>query len=143
MTEPFLETGEDRLLVRGLDIDDPVGRQAGLGQGGGEQILAGDAPEDLAAGPGRETGGEQGRGRAVDGPVPAAGDLMQGAQRQPAAGKAAIEDLQAERQDPLGRTSAGLDLFDRGAQSVEGARGRDGHGLQNRRAIFMFPIRSS
>jgi hypothetical protein len=74
----------------------------------------------------------------------AAGDLMQSAQRQPAVGKMAVQDIHAERKEPLGRTSAGLDLLDRGTQGVEGARGgRDGHGLQNSRAVFMFPIRSA
>jgi hypothetical protein len=55
-----------------------------------------------------------------------------------------VQDLKAERQEPLRRTAASLDLCDRGAQSVEGARGlRDEHGLQNRTAVFMFPIRSA
>jgi hypothetical protein len=89
--QSFLETGQDRLLVIRLDIDDPVGRQAGLRQGGGEEVLAGDTPEDLAAGPRRDSGGEQRRGGAIDRAVAAASDLMQRAQRQTFSRRAASE----------------------------------------------------
>jgi hypothetical protein len=115
-----------------------------LGQGGCEKVLAGDAPEDLAAGPRRDPGGEQRRGGPVDGAVAAPDHLVQRAERQAPIWEAMVQDLQAKRQKTLRRTAAGLDLCDRGAQSVEGARGlRDEHGLQNRIAVVVFPIRSA
>jgi len=44
MPQPFLETGKQGLLISGLDINDPVRRQASLGDGGRKQILPVHAP---------------------------------------------------------------------------------------------------
>ena len=88
MPQPFLHAGEHGLVVAGLDIDHPVGSEAGLGERRREQVRARDAPEHLALGAGRDAGGEQRRRRAIDRAVATAGDLVQRAERQPAAGKA-------------------------------------------------------
>ena len=84
MPQPFLETGQHRLLVAGLDIDHAVGREAGLGERRREEVLPGDAPQNLARGARGDPGGEQRRGRAIDRAVAAAGHLMQRAERQSA-----------------------------------------------------------
>ena len=74
------------------------GGETDLGQCRREQILPGDAPQDLAFGPRRDAGGEQGGRSAVDGGVATAGDLVQRPERQPAARKPAVDGLDAERQ---------------------------------------------
>ena len=102
MPQPFLEAGEHRLLVAGLDVDDPVRSKPGLGDGRREQVLPGDAPQHLALGPGGDAGGEQRGRRAIDGAVAAAGDLVQRPECQPAAGKAAVDRVDAERQYRFG-----------------------------------------
>ena len=143
VAQALLETGQDGLLVSGLHIDDPVGRQPSLSEGGSEQVLAGDAPEHLAAGSER-------RCRRRTSPKPCRRSRRCPRQPPRAARQGPIPrweggdpERPSEGQQTLGRTSASLNLFDRGAQRVEGARGeRDSHGLQNRRAIFMFSIRS-
>ena len=98
MTDAFLETRKHRLLVAGVDVDDAVGGETDLGQGRREQVLPGDAPQDLAFGPRRDAGGEQRCRCAVDGGVAAAGDLVQRPKRQPAAREPAVDGLDAERQ---------------------------------------------
>lgn len=121
MAKSLLETGQDGLFVAGLDMDDPVGRQASLGQRRGEEVLAGDAPEHLAAGPCGNAGGEQRRGRAVDGAGAAAGDLVERAERQAAVRKVVVQDLQAEWQDPLGPPASILSIAARRASTARGA----------------------
>ena len=79
--QAFLETGQQCLVVTGFDVDDAAGKQAGLGQGRGEQILSRDAPQHLAFGAGCDSGGEQGGRRAVNRAVAATRHLMQRAER--------------------------------------------------------------
>ena len=69
MAKSLLETGENGGLVAGLDIDHPSGWQAGLGQGGREEVLPRDTPQDAPLRSGSDAGGPEGRGRAVDGAV--------------------------------------------------------------------------
>lgn len=97
MAKAVLEAGEQGLLVTGLDVDDAAGREARLGDGGREQVLTGDAPQDLALGPRRDPGGEQGRGCPVHRTVPAASHFVQGADRQPAAGEPFVDRREPER----------------------------------------------
>ncbi len=58
MTQTFLHTGEDRLVVARLDIDDAVGVKTRLRQCWRKQIRSGDDPKNLAFGAGRDTAGE-------------------------------------------------------------------------------------
>jgi hypothetical protein len=44
MPQSLLEAGEHRWLVTGLDVDDAIGQEPGLGDGRREEILARDAP---------------------------------------------------------------------------------------------------
>lgn len=57
MAKTFLETGEDRSLVAGLNKDHPAGRQTGLRERGREQVLPRDAPQDAPPHPGDDAGG--------------------------------------------------------------------------------------
>lgn len=114
MTQPFLETGEQGFLVARLQMDHPVRRQSGLRQSGSEQIRAGDAPQDLAAGPGRDSGGEEGGGGAIHCAMAAAGDFMQRADGQSAAGQTPVDPRKSEGQGrarPLPAPFKALDTF--------------------------------
>ena len=59
MAQTFLEAGENRLLIARLDIDHAVRRQPRLRDRRGEKILAGYAPQDLAARPRRDASREK------------------------------------------------------------------------------------
>ncbi len=48
MPQSLFEASEDRWLVAGVHVDDAVGQEPGLGDGGREEILTRDAPQDLA-----------------------------------------------------------------------------------------------
>jgi hypothetical protein len=76
MPQALLEAGEEGFLVARLDIDHTIGPKPDLGDGWSEEVLAGDAPQDLAARSGGDPSGKQSGGRAVDHPIAAAGDLM-------------------------------------------------------------------
>ena len=102
MTHAFLETGQHGLLVAGVDVDDAIRGETDLGQGRREQILPGDAPQDLALGPRRDAGREQSRRGAVDGGVAAAGDLVQRPERQPATRQSVVDSLDPEREHSPG-----------------------------------------
>lgn len=80
MPQTFLNAGEHGLVVAGLDVDDPVGGQACLGQRWCEQVRASDNPEHLALGAGGNAGCKQGGGSAVDSAVTAACDFVQRAE---------------------------------------------------------------
>jgi hypothetical protein len=97
VAQPLLEAGEKAFLVPRLHVDDAVGREAGLGYGRSEQVLAGDAPKDLATRPGGNPGGKQRGGRSVDYPIAAPSDLMQRAEREAASWEAPVNLLDAER----------------------------------------------
>ena len=90
MPQPFLETGEQRLLIARLHIDDAVGQETGLGDGGRKEILPGDTPQHSTFCARRNSGGEERGGRAIDRAVAAACDLMQCAERQRPAGKPSV-----------------------------------------------------
>ncbi len=77
MPQPFLETGQQGLLIAGFDIDHPVRRQPGGGKAGGEQIRIAQAPQDLPAQPRHDAGGEQAGHGAIQRAIAGAGHLMQ------------------------------------------------------------------
>ena len=58
MAQALLETGEKRLFVARLDVDHAIWSEPGLRDRGSEQVLASDAPQDLAERPGGDSGGE-------------------------------------------------------------------------------------
>jgi hypothetical protein len=69
-----------------------------LRDGGREEVLACDAPQDLASRARSNSRGEECRRRTVDRAIAATGDLVQGAQRQSALRQMLIDRLNAERQ---------------------------------------------
>ncbi len=114
MPDSFFETGEHRLLVAGVHVDDPVRGETDLGQRRREQILPGDAPQDLAFGSSGDAGGEQGRRRAVDGGIATSRHFVQRPERQTATGKAAVDVIEAKRKyrsRTQGRALKALNLF--------------------------------
>ena len=66
--------------------------------GGREEVLACDTPQNLAPPARGNSRGEQYRRRTVDRAIAATGDLVQGAQRQSALRQMLINRLNAERQ---------------------------------------------
>lgn len=85
MAQSFFHTGEHGLVVAGFEIDYAVACKARLGNGGGEQVCARNAPKDLAFGAGGKACAEGSRRRAVDSAVATTGYLMQRAEREAAA----------------------------------------------------------
>lgn len=112
MAQSLLDTGEQRLFVTGLDIDDTAGQQAHLGKRRREQVRPRHAPEHLALGARRDPGGKQRCGRAVDCAIAATGDLMQGTQRQPASRQPAVDRRYAEWQDLPRATARTFETLD-------------------------------
>lgn len=86
MAQAFFHAGEDGLVVAGFEIDHPIGRETRLSDRWCEEIGARDAPEDLAFGAGRDARAEKRRSGSVDCAIAAAGDLMQSAESETAAG---------------------------------------------------------
>jgi hypothetical protein len=99
MAKPFLETGEQRLFVTGLDMDQTIGLETGLRDRRRKEVGSGHNPEHLAFRARSDPGREHGGGRAVDGAIAATGDLMQAPQAQPAARQASVHVRQAEWQN--------------------------------------------
>jgi hypothetical protein len=120
VTHAFLETGQHRFLVAGVDVDDPVRGETDPRKRRREQILPGDAPQDCALGPRRDAGGEQGGRSAVDSGVATAGDFMQRPERQPAAREAAVDGLDTERQNSPGARSLALKSLNLLAKAQDG-----------------------
>ena len=102
MPDAFLETPEHGFLVAGVDVDDAVGGKTDLRQRGRKKVLPGDAPEDFALCPRRDSGGEKGGRGPIDGRIAATRDLVQRAKPQPPTRKTAVD-----RFDPEGEYRAG------------------------------------
>lgn len=49
MPQPFLETGQQRLFIARLDMDQPVRGKPSLRQRWGKKVRPGHAPKDFAA----------------------------------------------------------------------------------------------
>jgi hypothetical protein len=99
MTQALLETGQQRLVVPGLDVDDTTGKQAGLRQGGSKEILARYTPQHLARGTRRDSGCEQRGRRAIDRPVAAARHFMQRAEGQSPTRQNPVNNVDSKRQN--------------------------------------------
>jgi hypothetical protein len=119
MAQTFLETGQHRLLVARLDINDTIRGQADLRQRGREQIGLGHAPQHLAGGPCGDTGCEQCCCRTVDRTFPAARNLVQAPQRQSALRQMLIDGADTEGQDGVLPHSGRLQPLDAGAEIVD------------------------
>src|SRR5258707_4005454 len=98
MPQSLLEACEHRWLVTRFQVEDTFGQETGLRDGGREEVLACDTPQDLASRARGNSRGEQCRRRAVDRAIAAAGHLVQGAERQSTLRQMLIDRLNAERQ---------------------------------------------
>src|SRR5258708_3578968 len=98
MPQSFLKACEHRWLVTRFQVDDAIGQETGLGDGGREEVLPRDTPQDLASRARSNSRGEQCRRRTVDCAIAAAGHLVQGAERQSALRQMLINRLNAEWQ---------------------------------------------
>lgn len=88
MPQALLKAGEDGLLVAAFEIDDAVGFQPSLREGGCKQIGASNAPEHFPARAGGNPRHEEGRRGAVNSAVAATTHLVQRTMREPAIRKA-------------------------------------------------------
>jgi hypothetical protein len=120
MAQALLETGQDRFLVAGLDIDQSAQRQAGLGEGGREEILPDDAPQDFPFGPGRDSCRKESRRRTVDRTIAAAGHLVQGADRKTTFRQNPVYLRDTEREHRSARPSPALEASDACAKLGKG-----------------------
>lgn len=109
MAQTFLHARHHCLLVADFGEDHPVGMKPGLRQRGREQIAPRHAPQHLSGRAGGDPGGKQRSGRAMDRAIAAASDLMQRAQRQPAARHLAVHGLDSEGQDATRALTARFD----------------------------------
>jgi hypothetical protein len=119
MSNSFLETGQHRLLVAGVDKDDTVRTETDLGQGRREEVLPGDAPEHLAFRSGGDAGREQGSRRTIDGGIAAAGNLVQRPERQAAAGQPVVYGPDPKRQNCPGAQRRSLKLLNLLAKATD------------------------
>ena len=137
MPQTFLETDEDRLFVARLDIDHAIGREPGLREGRGEQILPCDTPEHLTTQPRRDSCRKERRSRAVDRAMAAAGHLMQSAKCQSASRQMPVDRLDAEGQHRPPVASRALEALDARTKLFDGGTGMGAcmalaTGLENR-----------
>lgn len=89
MTEAFLHRQQHVGIRASLDMDDPVGMEAGKTERRSEQVAPAQAPEDRAIDP-RENSREEDCRRRIIAEFRAAGDFMEGAAGQTAARKMAV-----------------------------------------------------
>ena len=75
MAQAFLHREQHVRVAARLDMNHPVGMQAGETQGWGEQVAPAQAPEHRSFDPGKDTGEEDGRAGIV-GEIGAARDLV-------------------------------------------------------------------
>jgi hypothetical protein len=81
MSKPLLETGEKRLLITRLDMDQPIRGKPCLCQRWRKQVRSRDTPEDFASRPCRYPGSEKPSRGAIDSTIPATGNFMQTSDR--------------------------------------------------------------
>ncbi len=119
MPQALLNTGEDRLFVATLEVDDAVGFQTRLGKRRREQVWPGDTPEHFAPRARCNAGRKECGGGAIDRPVPAASDFMQRTAREPTVWKARVHCGETEGQHRCATPVPPLDLADLGAQGLD------------------------
>lgn len=94
-----------------------------------KQVGARHAPQNLATGSGGDAGNEQCRSSAIDGPSPAAGDLVQRPEGEPSSRQCPINLGDAERQNLPWALRAAFKLLDTLAKLCQhGVEGMVGHG---------------
>jgi len=135
MAQSFLATGQHRLLVLRLHVNDTVRRQTGLGEGRGEQILPDQAPQHRPLAARGNPGGEQGGSSAVNRAIAAASHFMQRPQREAAARQTRVNRRQTERQRRRHRAVTGFNSPDFFAQNGNGGTWPHGDGILKLRLL--------
>lgn len=97
--QSFLYSRKDLFIPVAFAENRAIRMKTGLRHGGEKEVGARHAPENLAFRPGRDACDEQCRRSPIDGPSPAAGDLMQRAEGEASARQCPINLADAERQD--------------------------------------------
>ena len=123
MAQAFLEAGEGREFVAGLDVDHPIHGQPCRLQPRRKQILLAHAPEDLSLQPRHDPSRKQRRSGTIQCPIPPAGNFMQSAQRQAAARQTRVDLLKPEGQNASHAAVRRLDPADFFTQVIDGGRG--------------------
>ena len=99
------EVGFSWRLAR-VYVNDTIGQEAGLGDGGREQVVARDTPQDLALRAGSDPRGEQRSRRTINRAIAATSHLVRRAKRQSAFRQMLVNHANAERQHgPMTRGS--------------------------------------
>ncbi len=133
MSQAFLETDEDRLLIARLDINHAVGHEPRLCESWGKKIRACEAPQNLSPRAGRDPRREERRGGGVDRVIATASHLMQRAKRQSASRQMLVELFNAEGQHRTPSVSRALEAPDARAKLLDTWMGYGRvHGLGNR-----------
>ena len=122
MAQALLATGQHRLLVLRLCVNDTVRRQTGLGKGRGEQILPDHAPQHRPLAARGNPGCEQGGCGAINRAVAAASHLMQRPQRETAARQMRVNRRQTEWQHRRRMAVTGFNSPNFFAQNGNGGR---------------------
>jgi hypothetical protein len=119
MTQALLKAKQHRFFVAPLGIEDAVGVKPRAGQRRGKKIARPQAPKHRTFETGEDARGKERGGRAMHGARPAARDLMQGPEDEPALRQAGIDFLKAEGECGLRRMGAGLEAGDPRTQIVQ------------------------
>jgi hypothetical protein len=123
MPQPFLETGQQRRLIASLHIDDAVGQETGLGDGGRKEILPGETPQYPTCCARRNSGGEERSSRAIDRSIAAARHFMQCAEGQTAFWQMLVDFLDTERQHGLSARASPFETLNALSQRFENRKG--------------------
>jgi hypothetical protein len=125
MAQAFLHAQQHGRVLARLGIDDAVRMKANRIECGRKQVRPLQHPQHLAREPRQNAPDQQHRGRAVLDIRSAAGDLVQGAQRQATAGQVAIDSpSEAEREDRACGLCRPPDMGDAGPQCGQTGRCR-------------------
>ena len=120
MPQPFLETGQNCLLVPSFHMDHPVGVEPRRRQARREQIRIALAPQDLPRQTRHDAGCKQGCRGAMQRPVAGAANLMQRPQGKAAAGQAGIHLCHPKGQNPRDAALRRFQTADFFAQKIDG-----------------------
>jgi hypothetical protein len=124
MPQSLFKAYENRLLVTRVYVNDTIGQQTGLGDGGREEVVARDTPQDLALCARSDPRGEQRRRRTVNRAIAATGHLVQRTKRQSAFRQMLVNRANAERQNgPMTRGSP-LEMLNALLKLLENGEGR-------------------
>ena len=124
MPKAFFHAGQYGLVVACFHVDHTVGNQTSLGKPRGKEVGLHDAPQHLAPGARRNTGGKERRSGTVDRPVGATRYFMESPNGETAARKSFVYDWQAKGQHRPGTSLVTFKPSDPLTKFGNGARRR-------------------